>query len=249
MNMAILEEMANLDFKTPFDELTELRTVLTTHEIAELTGLRRETISRARPDSRFQRRTEKALGDLYLVVNKMKSLAGGDLGQLAAVLRRPQGELEGRSIAELLVGGQVDAVLESLSPDVSAEADQLANFRLDPEVGAGLEPWREPSEKELARDSALDDRVAAVLEADPELRVRLSAIEDALVRHFGPGAEVERKIVSEFYDDPEGSDELYLRVHTDLPFGEEVGRLAEFLRREQALLTPVLPRLTIGFLG
>jgi hypothetical protein len=248
VSIGILEDMASLDFKSPFDELTELRAVLTTQEIAELTGLRRETISRARPDSRFQRRTEKALGDLYLVVTKMKSVAGGDLGQLAAVLRRPQGELAGHSIAELLREGKVEAVLRSLSSDAPTEAEELVNFRLGPEVDAQLEPWQEPSEKALERDPALDARVAAVLEADPELRTRLSAIEAALVRHFGPGAEVERDIVSEFYDDEEGSDELYLRVHADLSLDENIDRLAAFLERETDLLAPVREQLTIGFL-
>ncbi len=248
MSIGILEDMVSLDFKSPFDELTELREVLTTQEIADLTGLRRETISRARPDSRFQRRTERALGDLYLVVTRLKTVIGDDPGQLAAILRRPQAELAGRSIADLLREGKVEAVLEALSSDAPMEAEELANFRLDPEVAAQLEPWREPSEKELERDPALDSRVAAVLDADPELRTRLSAIEAALVRHFGPGAEVERNIVSEFYDDPEGSDELYLRVHADLSLDESIDRLAAFLERETDLLDPVRAQLTIGFL-
>jgi hypothetical protein len=248
VSIGILEDMASLDFKSPFDELTELRADLTTQEIAEFTGLRRETISRARPDSRFQRRTEEALRDLYLVVTRMKTVIGGDLSQLAAILRRPQGQFDGRSIADLLREGQVEVVLESVSPDAPTEAEDLANFRLDPEADAQLEPWREPSGKELARDPALDARVAAVLEADPELRDRLSAIEAALVRHFGPEAEVERTIVSEFYDDPEGSDELYLRVIDDLSFDENMDRLTAFLDREGDLLAPVRARLTVGFL-
>lgn len=234
MSIATLDNMTPLDFKSPFDELKELRAVLTAQEIAELTGLRRETISRARPDSRFQRRTEKALGDLYLVITKMKEAAGGDLGQLSAVLRRPQAELAGRSIAELLREGKVEDILRSLSSD-------------GPTVQ--LERRQEPSEEEMVADPALEARVAAVLEADPELGARVGAIEAALVRNFGPGSEVERKIVSEYYDDPEESDELYLRVHTDLSFDEEVDRLGDFLRREEDLLAPVLPRLTIGFLG
>lgn len=222
MSVGTLADVASLDFKSPFDELTELRTVLTARDIAELTGLRRETISRARPDSRFRRRTEKALRDLYLVVTKLRSVRGDDAGQVAAVLRRPQAELGGRSIAELLRDGQVEVILESLGPD---------------------------AEEEAAGDPNLDERVAAVLEADPELRSRLNAIEAAVVRHFGPGSEVERKILSEFFDDPEGTDELYLRVHTDLPFDEKVDRLEQLLEREQDLLAPVLPRFTIGFLG
>jgi hypothetical protein len=211
--------MPDLNFKTPFDELGELRKVLTTQQIAELTGLRRETISRARPDSRFQRRTEKALGDLYLVVTRMRSVIGDDLGQLAAVLRRPQEELGGRSIAELLREGQVEVVLGHLPPVAPAQA----------------------------KDPGLEESVAAVLAEDPELAARLGAIEAALIAHFGPTAEVERNIISE-YDDPEGEDELYLRVRIDLPFDEKIDRLADFLHREEDLLGPVAGQLTIGFL-
>jgi hypothetical protein len=247
VNTAILEDMP-LDFKSPFDELDELRRFLTIQEIAEVTGLRRETLSRARPDSRFQRRTEKALGDLHRVVAKMREVRGDDPGRLAAILRRPQIEFAGRSIADLLREGQVDVVLESLFSDAPTTAEELVSFRLDPEVDARLEPWREPSSKELERDPALDARVVAVLEADPELRSRLNAIEAALVRHFGPGAKVERTIVSEFYDDPDGSDELYLRLHADLSLDESMNRLAAFIERESDLLAPVRAQLAIGFL-
>jgi hypothetical protein len=247
VNPVILESVA-LDFQTPFDELSELRKVLTTQEVAELTGLRRETISRARPDSRFQRRTEKALADLYLVVTKMKSVAGEDLGQLAAILRRPQAELAGRSIAELLREGRVEDVLESLSVEAPTEAEEIAHFQLTPEAEARLEPWVEPSETDLPTDRHLDDRVAALLEEDPELRSRLDAIEVALVEHFEPGAKVERQIISD-YDAPGASDELYLRVHTDLSFDEAIDRLTEFHRHQEGLLDPVTDRLVIGFLG
>ena len=150
------------------------------------------------------------------------------MGQLAAVLRRPQEQFAGRSIAELLREGQAEVILESFSPDV--------------------ESWQKPSEENHVGDPALDARVAAVLEADPELRSRLGAIEAALVRHFGPGSVVERKIVNEFHDDPEGSDELYLRVHADLSLDENIDRLAAFLEREGDLLAPVRAQLTIGFL-
>jgi hypothetical protein len=240
--------MPDLDFKTPFDELGELRAVLTTQQIAELTGLRRETISRARPDSRFQRRTEKALGDLYLVVTRMRSVLGEDLGQLAAVLRRPQEELGGRSIAELLLEGQVEVVLESLAPAAPTEAEVLTDLRFDPEVEAQLTPLEEPSEEEVLRDPALDEQVAAVLAADPELDSRLDAIEAAIRRCFGPGSRVERQIISP-YDVPDGSDELYLRVHSDLSLDEEIDLLGELLRSDKDLLAPVRSRLTIGFLG
>lgn len=223
MSIGILENMASLDFKSPFDELTELRAVLTTQEIAELTGLRRETISRARPDSRFQRRTEKALGDLYLVVTKMKSLAGGDLGQLAAILRRPQEELAGRSIAELLREGRVEVVLASLSAGPTAQAEPVVN------------------------NPTMDERVDALLKGDPELRSRIPAIEAALVEHFGPGAEVEREVITS-YDESEGNDEIYLRVLVDLTFDEKIDRLAEVLEQESGLLAPVRSKLTVGFL-
>lgn len=221
MSVGIVEGMP-LDFKSPFDELTELRAFLTTQEIADLTGLRRETISRARPDSRFQRRTEKALGDLYLVVTKMNSVAGG-VGQLAAVLRRPQAELAGRSIAELLREGRVEVVLASLSPGPPAQAE--------PKVS----------------NPTIDERVDALLEGDPELRSRIPAIEAALIEHFGPGARVEREMITS-YDESEGNDEIYLRVLVDLTFDEKIDRLAEVLEQESDLLAPVRSKLTVGFL-
>jgi hypothetical protein len=211
------------DSHTPFDELTELRAVLTTQEIAELTGLRRETISRARPDSRFQRRTEKALRDLYLVVTRMKSVRGEDIGQLAAILRRPQPEFGGRPIAELLREGQVEAVLASLSSEAPPETE------------------------ETARNPTVDERVAAMIEGDSELRSRLSEIEAVLAEQFGPGARLEREIILG-YDEPEGSDELYLRVHNDLSLDENVDRLTEFLHRNKDLLAPVHRHLVVGFL-
>lgn len=249
MNVAILEDVPELDFKTPFDELNELRAVLTTQEIAELTGLRRETISRARSNVRFQRRTERALRDLYVLVTRMRSVLGDDLGQLAAVLRRPQGELGGRSIAELLREGQVEIVLDSLPPAPATDEETLADFRLSPDVEARLEPWKPPTKEQLARAAAIEaEHVAALLADDPELDSRLGSIEAALREHFGAGAKVLRKII-EPYDIPDGRDELYLRVHTDLSFDEEIDGLGEFLGRHQDLLAPVRSRLTIGFLG
>jgi hypothetical protein len=217
--------VASLDFATPFDELTELRAVLTTQEIAEFTGLRRETISRARPDSRFQRRTGKALGDLYLVVTKMRAVIGEDLGQLAAVLRRPQAELGGRSIAELLREGEVDVVLESLSEVASTEARKAVN----------------------ARERQREGQVAKLLAAHPELWSRLPAIEAAVVKHFGPGARVERQIIIN-YEGTEEDDELLLHVRTDLSLDERIERLSEVLHHEEALLAPVRRHLVIGII-
>jgi hypothetical protein len=225
MSIDMIEGVANLDFKTPFDELVELREVMTVQEIAELTGLRRETISRARPDSRFQRRTEKALGDLHLVVTKIRSARDGEVRQLSAILRRPQGEFAGRSIADLLRDGQVDAVLESLSSEAPTKADA---------------PARKPT---------VEERVAALLDGDPELRSHLPAIEAALLKQFGPGATIERKILNEVWDDPDGPDELIVRVISDLSFDEKIDRHADFLRRERDLLDPVRSSLTIGFFG
>jgi hypothetical protein len=246
VNLVTLQDVP-LDFKTPFDELSEIRRYLTAQEIAELTGLRRETISRARPDSRFQRRTAKALEDLYLVVTRLRSARGDEKGQLASVLWRPQAEFAGRSIAELVREGQVDVVLRSLSTDEPTEAEEIASFRLSPEVEARLEPWREPSDDEVVRDPDLDLRIEALLDSDPELRARLGTIEAALVGQFGPGASVERQIIDD-YDSVETSEELYLRVHSDLSFDESIDRLAEFLRREEGLLDPVHRHLVIGFL-
>jgi hypothetical protein len=239
--------MAKLDFKTPFDELRELRTALTAQQIAELTGLRRETISRARPDSRFQRRTEKALGDLYAVVTRMRSVAGADIGQLAVVLSRPQAALGQRSIADLLREGRADLVLEHLDPPDPTGADELANFRLSPELEARLTASEERSGGEVVKDPTPDERISALLAAEPDLDSRLGAIEAAILESFGPKARIERTIIDP-YDVPGGREELYLRVHTKLGFDEEIDRLGDLLRQEEELLGPVMSRLTIGFL-
>jgi hypothetical protein len=225
MSIGMMEGVTNLDFKSPFDELTELREVMTAQEIAELTGVRRETISRARPDSRFQRKTEKALADLHRVVTKIRTARSGEVGQLSAILRRPQAEFAGRSIADLLREGQGDSVLRSLSTEASIGADP----------GTGK--------------PTVEERVAALLADDPELATCLPAIEAALLRHFGPGASVERKIVNEVYDHPEESDELLIEVHSDSSLDERIDRHAEFLARERDLVAPVRSRLTIGYLG
>lgn len=245
IDCGILGQMAELDFRSPFDELNELRAVLTTQEIAELTGLRRETISRARPDSRFRRSTEKALGDLYAVVTRMRSRNGGDLGQLAAVLRRPQPQLDGRSIAEQLREGRVDLVLRQLSPSEPSAVEQLEDLRLDPATLAAMAPSKGASS---ASRSGLDGRpVAELLDADPALAALLPEIEAKIRDHFGTDAQIDRAVVTD-PDDPEGGDHLYFRIRTGLSFDLEVDRLAALLDHEEALLEPFEDRLTIGIL-
>jgi hypothetical protein len=228
VNSVILEDVP-LDFTSPFDELTELRALLTTQQIAELTGLRRETISRARPDSRFQRRTEKALGDLYAVVTRMRSVADDDLGQIASVLRRPQASLGGRSIAELLKEGRVDQVLEQLGAPEQAEPVALPRSR----------PGEPP-----------DDAAETFLAADPELAALLPEIEAKVREHFAPTEEIERGIIEDFEAEPgdRSGDVFYLGVLNDLPLDANVQRLITFLGQERQLLAPVHSRLTIGFL-
>jgi hypothetical protein len=246
VNVVILEDVSELDFKTPFDELTELRTLLNAQQIADLTGLRRETISRARPDSRFRRRTEKALGDLYLVVTRMRAVRGDDLGQLAAVLRRPQEQFEGRSIADLLRAGQVDVVLDRLAEAAPSEASELENIQFDPAALAAL--GEAPAIASSSAAQSAGEREASVLiEADPELGARLPAIESKIHDHFGAEARIERAIITE-HDAPEGRDHLYLGVRTALSLDDEIDRLADLLSEEENLLAPVRARLTIGVL-
>jgi hypothetical protein len=219
--LATVHDVAEFDVRTPYEELTELRTLLSVGEIAEMTGLRRETLSRARPDGRFQRRTAQGIADLYLVATRLRPMVDGDV-HLAAVLRRSQDVLGQRSIAELLAEGKVDAVLEHLAPPATMTI-------------------KDPTADELS------ERLSALLAADTELAARLPPIEAALLEHFGPGVTIERKII-EPWDVADGEDEFYLRVHTDLTVREEIDRLGEFLRLQRNLLDPVRPRLTIGFL-
>lgn len=237
VDIVTLEDMAELDFKGPFDELTELRSQLTTQEIAELTGLRRETISRARPDTRFRRRTEKALGDLYLVVTRMRSAAGDDLGQLAAVLRRPQAALGDRSIADLLREGKVDSVLEHLAaPELEPAAPKHA-----PAAPRRPTPTPPPT-----ASRSREDAVESFLAADSEMAALLPEIEAKIRHHFAPVRSIERGIIVDY--EGEADDVLSLRAHNDLSFDENVKRLMTLLEQERDFLRPVRPRLNIGFL-
>jgi hypothetical protein len=240
--------MGKLDVATPFEELSELRSLLSLSEIAEMTGLRRETLSRARSDSRFQKRTAKGLHDLYVVVGRLRPMVDGDV-HLAAILRRPQPEFARRSIARVLRDGQVDAVLRHLDQPEPTDREELENFELPPEVVAELKASeRDERPKAPVEDPTLAERVSVLLSADPELSARLPEIEAKVLEYFGPGARVERKII-EPWDIPDGHDEFYLRVRTDLSVREQIDRLSAVLEGEQDLLRPFLDRLTIGFLG
>jgi hypothetical protein len=239
--------VGRLDIRTPFEELTELREVLSVSEIAEMTGIRRETLSRARPDGRFQQRTARGLHDLYLVVARLRPMVDGDV-HLAAILRRPQPEFARRSIARVVREGQVDVVLEYLARPEPTDPKELESFELPPEIVAELEA----SEKEErpgppAEDPTSATRISALLAADPELSSRLPEIETKVREYFGPEAEIERKII-EPWDIPDGHDEFYLRVSTDLSVAEAGDRLGDLSEAEHDLLGPVADRLTIGFL-
>jgi len=188
---------------SPYDELAELRSMLTVQEIADVTGVRRETLSRARPDSRFQRRTQKALDDLYAVATRLRPTIGGDPVHLAAVMRRPQSALAQRSIADLLREGRADEVLEHLGPPgpEPTAREQLENLRFDPELSARLSPTPtevHPDEAQVAEEARL---VAAMLGADPELASLLPEIEAKILRHFGSDATIDRTIIAD-HDSP-----------------------------------------------
>ena len=229
---------------SPFDELTELRSVLTVQEIAETTGLRRETLSRARPDSRFQRRTQKALDDLYVVVTRLRATAGPEPQHLFAILSRPQATLAQRSIAELLKEGSVDQVLEHLSAPAPAEGKAPEDFEFDPEMLAQLGSLR--GDDEVPPTSDVPGPVDALLAADAELASRLPAIEAAIRDRYGSAAQIDRAIIGE-PESEEPSDQLYLRVHSDLPFAQKSARLGDLLADDE-LFGPVMSRLTVGWL-
>jgi hypothetical protein len=238
--------VGELDLKSPFDELSELRKLLTTQEIAELTGLRRETISRARRDVRLRRSTEKSLGDLYAVVTRMTAVIGGDHAHLAAVLRRPQEEFGGRSITDLLNEGRVGVILEHLAPPAVSTHEQLENIQFDPATLAALTA---AESRAGASMPGSDDRrrVSELLDADAALAALLPEIESRIRDHFGADAQIERAVVAD-HDDPDGRDHLYLRVRSGLSFDQEVDRLTALLDREEARLEPFQDRLTIGTL-
>jgi hypothetical protein len=245
VDFATLMPMPGLDFRSPFDELAELRALLTAGEIAELTGLRRETISRARPDSRFRSRTERALADLYAVVARIRATGDGDPGQLGPILRRPQPLFDGSSIADLLRDGRVDEILDQLVPaEPPRGVEGLEDLHLDAAALASLSRIEQPTDESRA---AADSRVARFLGEDDELARLLPTIESRIRDHFGADSEIRRAVVAEG-DDVDGRDHLYLRVRTGLSFDAEIDRLTQLLDGEEELLRPVRDRLTIGTL-
>jgi hypothetical protein len=234
--------------RTPFDDLSDLREVLSLSEIAEMTGLRRETLSRARSSSRFQQRTAKGLHDLYVTVDRLRLVVDGDV-HIAAVLRRPQPEFARRSIAQVLRDGQVDAVLKHLDRPEPTDPREFENLEIPPEAVTGLEAGKKEEGPGPGNDDpTLAERVAALLATDPDLSSRLPEIESKVRDYFGPGTRIERKII-EPWDIPDGHDEFYLRVHTGLSIHEASERLGDLFNDEEDLLGPVSGRLTIGFLG
>jgi hypothetical protein len=245
--LVTIPKVGRLDVRTPFAELSELREVLSVNEIAEMTGLRRETLSRARPGGRFQQRTASGIHDLYVVVDRLRPMVDGDV-HLAAILRRPQPEFAQRSIARVLRDGQVDAVLKYLDQPEPTDQEELENFELPPEIVAELEAsQRQERPKPPVEDPTLAARVSALLATDSELSSRLPEIETKIREYFGPEAQIERKII-EPYDIPDGHEQFYLRVSTDLSVSEAGDRLEALSEGEQVLLDPVAGRLAIGFL-
>lgn len=238
-----IEDVVGLDLRSPFDDLSEMRKLLTTQEIADLTGLRRETISRARRDGRQRRSTEKALGDLYAVVTLLRGVAGVDHAHLAAVLRRPQQQFGGSSISDLLKEGRVDEVLEHLAPP--GDEESLEDIRFDP---ATLTALRASESGAGAPTSPADERrVSELLDADAALAGLLPEIAASIHDHFGADAQIDRAVVVD-PDDPDGRDRLYLRVRSGLSFDEGIERLTALLDREEARLEPFGDRLTVGTL-
>jgi len=235
-----------LDLLTPYDDLKDLRTVLSAQQIAELTGLRRETISRARPGSRFRRQTARAFTDLNVVVGRLRRVMGDDPGQLSALLERPQPAFGGSSIAELVREGQVDLVLDRLAAAEPTEAEQLENLRLGADVEAELRAL-EADDPGPPPAAIKDDRATDLVAGDPELGRRLPEIEGSIRGRFGAGARVERAVVAD-PSDPGGAGHLYLGIRTALPLDEQIDRLGALLSEEEDLLGPVQTRVSVGLL-
>jgi hypothetical protein len=180
----------------------------------------------------------------------------GDRAHLAAVLRRPQQEFGGRSIADLLREGKVDEVLQRLGSTTAAD-QRLEDLSFDPETFAALGAGERGAERPVAgsgsssaRSDTLstnsgDPRLVALLEADPALADLLPSIEARIRDHFGADAQIERAVVAD-PDDADGGDRLYLRVSTGLSFEQEVELLTALLDQEEARLEPFRDRLTVG---
>jgi hypothetical protein len=238
--------MAPLDLLTPYDDLKDLRTVLSAQQIAELTGLRRETISRARPEKQFRRQTARIVTDLNVVVSRLRCVIGEDPAQLAALLERPQSALDGSSIAELIRKGRTDVVLGHLVDPEAKNEEQLESLQFDSEVQAELKAL-ESEDQAMVAEAPADARAADLIAADPELSRRVPMIEARIQERFGADARVERAFVADS-SDPESAGHVYLGIRSGLPLDEQIDRLETFLSEEEDLLDPVQARLTIGTL-
>ena len=81
-----------------FDELAELRSWLRPGEIAEILGLRPETLSRLKPGHKLSRKTERLVDDLYNVAWRLR-LKLDDPTQLRFALNRRRSKYGARSFA------------------------------------------------------------------------------------------------------------------------------------------------------
>lgn len=238
--------MASLDLLTPYDDLKDLRAVLSAQQIAELTGLRRETISRARPEKQFRRQTARIVTDLNAVVRQLRRVIGEDPVQLAALLERPQAALDGSSIAELIRDGRTAVVLGHLAGTETKNEERLEDLQFDPEVQAELEALQSEERATVAAAIA-DGRAAELIAVDPELGRRIPMVEAKIQERFGADARVERAFVAD-PSDPDSSGHVHLSIRSRLPLDEQIARLGAFLSEEEGLLASVQTRMTIGVL-
>jgi transcriptional regulator with XRE-family HTH domain len=95
------------------DELEQLRSWLRASEIAEMTGLRPETISRISSGQPASRRAERLIDDLYYVAGRVRARLD-DPGQLRFALNRRRPEYEARSYAEMIREDDIGFVLNAV---------------------------------------------------------------------------------------------------------------------------------------
>ena len=216
--------------------LDELRQSLRSSEIAEVTGLRPETISRIRPGHRPARRTERLLDDLCAIVTALGGEPGGADARIRFALVRRRPELDGRSIADLLRAGLADRALELLAGP--ADDSELA-------VGETLE--RELAASERGAGAPRDRRTVAVrqfLAADPQVSALLEKLPESLQAAFRAPVRLEPTVLPD--ESGLGDDELFVGVASDLELSEANQRLGEFLGSAWDRLGPATERIYLG---
>ena len=235
---------------TPFDELTELRSVLTAGDRRGHRAPSRDPLPGPARQSLPAAYREGARRSL-----RGRHPAEADDGRRPAISprscvdhRRPSRSARSPNCCKR--GGSKE-VLEHLDPPEPdpTTAEQLKSIRFDPETLAQLRPAPTDDDPRVRAKLAEEERrVAALLDADPELASRLPAIEARIREHFGADAEIRAPVIAEYDDARKGATVSTSACAPACLSTRRSNAWASFSSSRRDLLAPVRERLTIGFL-